>query len=99
MATSRRRLSEQEISEVSSNSESGFESVSEVTKDSIDYCIDSDDDFDDNSSRSAAPVYDGTWKTGDFHPKKLTFSSTSSGYNSPVPQKLNFFVYTLTKIW
>jgi len=57
MATSRRRLSEdEEIDEISSNSDSG----SEVTTDSTDYNSDSGDPSDEDSSQPAAPVYDGT---------------------------------------
>lgn len=84
MATSRRRPSEQEIDEISSN----FESDSAITVDSTDCSNDSDDASDHSSSQPESPIYNGIWTTGDFRPKKLTFSSNHSGYTSLVPQQL-----------
>ena len=84
MPTSRHRLSEEKNDKISSNSESS----SEVTINSTDYSSDSDDTSNDHSSQQAATVYIGTWIIGQFHPKKLTFSSTSRDYTSIVSRKL-----------
>jgi hypothetical protein len=85
IATWRSRFSDEEVDEISKNS--GSESEAET--DSTYYSSDSDDVFDETSSQPASsPIYDESWKTGNFRPNKRTFISTNSGYTSTVLQKL-----------
>jgi len=85
MATRRSRFSDEEVDEISEN----FGSESKAETDSTYYSSNSDDVFDETSSQPASsPIYDGSWKTGNFRPNKRTFISTNSGYTSIVLQKL-----------
>ncbi|CAF3882251.1 unnamed protein product [Rotaria sordida] len=78
------RFSDVEVDENSSYSES----ESEIETGSTDYSGDSDDVSDEDLQPTSSSFYNESWTTGYFRPKKLTFTSTNSGYTPIVTQKL-----------